>query len=352
MKITNKYLFNFTVSYTGGGYKRLCAYAKWFSENGGAWFIIHPRCQDIKKMFPNNRYFIQSQRRYERIFNDSGYLSSILNKIGEPDLYYSYGIPVYKRVGVINWFHLSNILPIFSDGIVLSFYDKFIRLKLLSLKIKKNYKNADVISAESSNSLNLMGAKVAAKSFLSVNGSGDEELDFLINRSEIQRFDFATIVGTQTYKALLDSYYIFEMLRSSNSGLKLIIIGCEMTIPKKLRLNENVIIKGMLPRESVFEYLKNSKYFITTSRIENSSNATSEGVIFSSESYISDIEPHRELLINESYDYVSVPHIDTPIIHVKSKNLTGSNLKSWDDVIIDINNLVEMKLKDYFDAEI
>ena len=43
----NKYnfLFNFAVTKTGGGLKRLHIYSKWFHENRGAYFIIHPECE-------------------------------------------------------------------------------------------------------------------------------------------------------------------------------------------------------------------------------------------------------------------------------------------------------------------
>ena len=147
MQLKYNYLFNFAVSYVGGGFKRLYEYAKWFNEHGGACFIIHPNCESFIKEFPNNRFFMATQPRYQRIFNDCGYLSDIERDIGKPDLYYSYGIPVYGRFGKINWFHLSNVLPLSSRDIPLSLFDRFIRLNYLGWKIKNNFKNADVISA-------------------------------------------------------------------------------------------------------------------------------------------------------------------------------------------------------------
>ena len=148
MNIKNKFLFNFAVSYSGGGFKRLYEYAKWFSENGGAWFIIHPRCGSLINEFPNNQFFLAAQPRYERIFNDCGYLDTIWSEIGQPDLYYSYGIPTYVPFGKINWFHLSNVLPLGSQGIPLPLFDR-LKLGYLGWRIIHNFQNADVISAES-----------------------------------------------------------------------------------------------------------------------------------------------------------------------------------------------------------
>ena len=59
--IINKFLFNFSASYSGGGFKRLQAFAKWFNQNGGAYFIIHPRCNDLKNEFQNNHFIIANQ---------------------------------------------------------------------------------------------------------------------------------------------------------------------------------------------------------------------------------------------------------------------------------------------------
>jgi hypothetical protein len=40
--------------------------------------------------------------RLSCLFDDWGYLQAI----GRPELYYSYGIPLYRRFGRVNWFHL------------------------------------------------------------------------------------------------------------------------------------------------------------------------------------------------------------------------------------------------------
>jgi len=343
MQVKYKYLLNFSASYTGGGLKRLHEYAEWFHDNGGAWFIINPRCENLLKELPGNEYFIVHQPRYQRIFNDCGYLTSIGKEIGKPNLYYSYGIPIYYSFGKVNWFHLSNVLPLHSRGISLSLFDRYIRMKALSWKIKNNFKNANIISAESNNSLSFIDVKDTQKLFLSVNGS-DDEIKYLQKRVKLKKDDIATAVGTQNYKALMDTYQIFKDLKNKVKELTLVIIGNEKTIPKILMKNKSVIATGVINQKDVIKYLKKTKYYISTTRIENSYNAASEGVIFAGESFISDIGPHRELFQNEKINYATISNLKRPVIHVKSEDLTGENLKSWGEIITDMISMVNSKL--------
>ena len=329
------FLFNFAVTRTGGGLKRLYAYSKWFNENGGALFIIHPKCDFLKKKFPKNKYFIVFQSRLERIFNDCKYLIKIKKEINKPDLYYSYGIPIYYHFGKINWFHVSNILPFKSTNMGLTFFDKHIRLGLLEWKMKKNYKNSDIVSAESKNSLNIIKNTKIKKLFLSLNGS-DDELNYLQNKSITNKENIAVIIGTQKYKALIDAYNIFELLKKKNNFLKLILVGDKKGIQKKFINNDNVILKGIINQNEVIELLKKTKYYISTTKIENSFNAAAEGIIFADESYISDIGPHRELLENETYDILSMPNLSNKVLKVKRKDIEGKNLKLWSDIIIEM----------------
>lgn len=329
------FLFNFAVTRTGGGLKRLYAFSKWFNENGGALFIIHPKCDFLKKKFPKNKYFVVFQTPLERIFNDCKYLIKVKNKINKPDLYYSYGIPIYYKFGKKNWLHISNILPFKSSKMDLTFFDKFIRYTLLEWKIKKNFKNSDIVSAESQNSLNIINNNDIKELFLSLNGS-DDELNYLKKKSILNKENIAVIIGTQKYKSLLDAYKIFENLKKKNNFLKLILVGDKNSIPKHLINNNNVTLKGVINQNEVIELLKKTKYYISTTKIENSFNAAAEGIIFADESYISDIRPHRELLKNENYEVLTVPNLSNGILKVNSNNIKGKNLKLWSDIIVEM----------------
>ena len=86
------------------------------------------------------------------------------------------------------------------------------------------------------------------------------------------------------------------------------------------------------------------RFYISNTAVENSSNASSEGVFLSQESYISDIPPHRELLAGIPYTIESIPNVAKPMIKVVSKDLNSSVLKSWDEVISSMVTCVSDKL--------
>ena len=113
------WLFNFSASFTGGGLMRLIETARWFDQNEGGNFIINEKAYKAVKSFSKkNKYFLASSSRYKRLSNGL-YLKEILNKIDEPDIYFSYGIPIPFNVGKKNWFHISNALSLTTKKISL-----------------------------------------------------------------------------------------------------------------------------------------------------------------------------------------------------------------------------------------
>ena len=93
------------------------------------------------------------------------------------------------------------------------------------------------------------------------------------------------------------------------------------------------MLRGECPREEVVRALQSSRFFISTTRIENSYNAASEGIFFTDESYISDIGRTASFCAGMPYDDVSVPGLARPLLHVRRQQISGANLKSWDDVV-------------------
>jgi glycosyltransferase involved in cell wall biosynthesis len=334
MKAKNKFLFNFAVSYLNGGLKRLYEYAKWFDANGGASFIVHPSCYGLAAEFPNNRFFFVCQTKLQRFFNDCGYLDAILSELGKLDLYYSNGIPIYSQVAACNLFHLCNVLTLGTHNIPLSHMDH-VKWFILGLRIKKNLSNADLVSAESASSLRLICRVPVDKLFVSVLGS-DDELAQENTGVFSQKDNVATVVGTVKYKSLNDSYRVFQMLRDKNPGLKLVVIGRLEYLSKEIFAKDGIIFKGLIPRQEVMEVLKKTRFYISTTRIEGSYNAASEGVFFADESYISDIGPHRELLNGMPCERLAIPGLDRAMIHVKRNEISGANLKTWNNVITDM----------------
>ncbi|MDB4877493.1 MAG: glycosyltransferase, GG-Bacteroidales peptide system [Gemmatimonadetes bacterium] len=314
--------------------KRLYEYARWFGDRGGASFIIHPNCASLIDAVPGNRYFIVNPPTYRRILNDWGYLDAIIAETGTPELYYAYGIPVYSRVGRVNWFHLSNVLPIYSRDIPLSVFDR-IKMRYLGWRIQRNYRHADVISAESDFSLRQIRIADTGRLFLSVNGSDDELSDTFSDGGRL-REKIAVVVGTYKYKALWDSYRVFETLRRHEDRLTLLIIGDKRQIPSGLLRKSGVRSTGLLSRSAVVEYLERAMYYISTTRVENSYNAASEGVFLAQESYISAIPPHEEMLHGVPFDLVSVPGVSHSVIHVRQADVSRENLKTWNQVVTEM----------------
>jgi hypothetical protein len=343
-QVQNRYLFNFAASYSTGGYKRLYEYARWFDQHGGAWFVIHPRCAQLAAEFPGNHYFVAAQSRIERLYDDCGYLRAIGQQIGQPQLYYSYGIPLYFRFGVVSWFHLSNVLPLGPKAIPLGVLAR-LKFGYLGMKIRAGFAHADVISAESEASLQMLGLPATQRLFLSVNGS-DDELAWLGSGEVTPRQDIAVVVGTARYKALEDSYRLFEHLRRSNARLQLLIFGYPNWVPRRLRDQPNVVLHGLTERSIVIDWLRRSRIYISTTRIENSYNAAAEGMFFAEESYISDIGPHRELLRDMPFEQLSVSGVRMPLLYVQRARLSGTNLKDWNTVVIEMIARLQAALRE------
>jgi len=252
----------------------------------------------------------------------------------QPDFYYSYGIPIYHRLARINWFHLSNVLPLALRGIPLDFYTR-IKLGLLGQRIKADLDNADVVSAESLYSLDVIGSDHAGELFLSVNGN-DDEIEFFSRAVDLPKLSIATVVGTYIYKALDDTLRVYDFLKRSEPDLRLRVIGPEKTVPSSLRNHTGVDLVGLQVPTDVITSLRQSRFYISTTHIENSYNAAAEGIYLADEAYISDIEPHRELLAGQSYQTVNIAGIDRPMLHVRRDDLTSNVLKSWAQVAEDM----------------
>ena len=340
-------LFNFSASYSGGGYKRLLSYAKWFNAHGGAYFIIHQQCASFAIQFPNNRYFIVNPGRWTRLWRDGAYLNPILATLPKLLLYYSYGIPLFATFARVNWFHLSNALPVASNRIPMSLLDS-LKFAILGRRIRRGLVNADVISAESESSLDMIGREYGSSLFRSSNGF-DEGLAELIRPSNEIRENLAVAVGTYRYKALDDTYRVFVMLRAMYPQLRLRVFGPSELVPSEMREDTAVELVGTQPHEAVLETLRVASHYISTSHIENSSNADLEGTYLAENAWLSDISPHREMLAGASWSSVSVPGIDRQLLHVRGAELSTSGLKSWRQVIhemlVHLENIDAAKIK-------
>jgi glycosyltransferase involved in cell wall biosynthesis len=334
MRIEYPFLFNFAASYSGGGYKRLHEYARWFDGHGGTSFAIHRNCEHLRTLFPGNRYFTVAVTHFQRLYDDSSYLDEIGRITGRPELYYAYGIPLYRRFGQINWFHLQNALTMGTHQAPLSVFHR-LKFRLLGSRFRRGFALADVISAESRYSLGLIDVPGSAGKFLSTNGN-DDELARLAAGGRIPPEPFATAVGTFSYKAVGESFQIFQALRDRHQGLKLLVIGDAAPVPGWLKNHPDVIMRGTLDRQEVIDILRRSKFYISATYCENSYNGAAEGAFLADESFVSDIPPHHELLQSERHELTRIAGLSRPFFHVHREQLTGVSLKSWHSIITEM----------------
>ena len=325
--LSKKILFNFSASINGGGLKRLEEYSKWFNEVGGSSFIVSSKVIDnLTLKYPKNRYFISQQNNLDRLFRDQKYLKDLPLDYTNLELYYSYGIPIYSKIAKKNWFHISNVAP-FAKNINKSIKD-YIRNPILKHRFIRYLDKPDFISTESLSSFRYLPSKYEHKFVCLLNGSDDEISNFKINQNT---GNYAVAVGTQPYKRIDRVIRCFHFLKEDYGLDKLLIYGCSKKVNRNYFKFKDIKFMGSQPRNSVIKSIASSKFYISCTTIENSFNAASEGIFLSSNSLISDIGPHKELLMNENKEYISIN--DQKMFLIKKEALKCKNIISWDSVI-------------------
>ena len=319
------------------------AYCRWFNEHDGAHFIIHPSCEFLNEQFKHNQYHLVRHSKLDRMLGRTSYLKTILKKTGEVCFFYSYGIPISMRVASVNWFHLSSVLPLVRQRYGFG-YLQITRYAYLGALIRACLSRCDVISAESKYSLGLLPEKYRDKFVLSVNGSDDEISAYASSAGDSQLGDIAVVLGTYKYKALNESYEVFKYLEQKNPGLRMLIVGNKASVPKFLAAAYEVDLIGELPRSDVLELLSRARFYISTTKIENSFNAAAEGIFLTHQSYISIIPPHFELLEGLPYQLIRIPSLAEPLMHVQRGSVDNRNLRPWSEIIGDVVEKVDTML--------
>ena len=339
------HLFNFSSSYMGGGLKRLMAFVEWFDRNGGAQFIVNGRLQGNLDNFPHNIYHYVTENKFKKFVSNQDYVDQIIQHMTYCNLYYSYNIPVNKNTAQLTWFHLSNVLPFLPTSNMQIPLLRRVELWWLGRLIRSGLVNCDFVSAESEYSLGLLNLKNNTQTQISVNGS-DQELNLMEQNIAGGVYEnYAVIVGTYHHKNLSDSYKVFRELKKNNPGIKLLIVGDASTIPLQIKRDQSVELKGVLDYENTIKILSKSKFYINTSKVENSWNAASEGALLANESFVSKIPPHDELLQDSKTKVIRNLGTFNPIINIERRNLNINKLISWEDVIELMNKKIELHLK-------
>lgn len=335
-----RWLLNFSASPTGGGRRRLEETAKWFAVHGGATFLVHPAVlNSLVHRSGANRFIPISQRKLTRLFADGRYLSPIISEIGRPDIYFSYGIPVFYTVGRINWFHVSNSLTLTRrrHGMPLK---RYLELQLLGRRTRRCLKNAQIASAESEFAVGLLkersGARSAVQRYVVLNNGCEDSLfcgQQLPERGNIE--PYAVTVGTSPYKRLDLVLEVFHQLQARKPDLRALkIVGDKKQIPRPVLMDPRVQALGTgLEDEALYQLLREAEYYISMSGIENSSTAVSEGLLLSNRVVLSDIPSHREAIKGLAVSYVDVPSRGAfvEVSRVGAQGIVGT--PSWSDVL-------------------
>ena len=297
------WLFNFSSSWVGGGLIRTIETVKWFDNNMGAYFIINDRIKNkISKYNKNNKYFFVSDNKTKRLFSDGYYIPKIIGEIGRPDIYFSYGIPVFKEIGRINWFHISNALALKTDKISLPLKTR-LQMLILKKRIIKSIKYTHIATGESEFSVNLLKEHVNKKNLkchydVLPNGYDINPLKEIVNNKREISFKYAVTIGTYKYKKIKVALELFHQIKEANNLKRFIIVGRTNNIPKSVINDRLVEIKPNLSRKNLLSLLYSAEYYISASQIENSSNAVLEALLLSKNIILSDIPSHNEMLRN------------------------------------------------------
>ena len=284
-------IFDFSASPVGGGLRRLQAYVDHLASGGErVLFLVHPQTEAYiagKRVV----YEVVRRRPMTRLWFDPRYVSQYG---GRTRWFFSYGIPIYGKVGDYNWLHVSNALPFGLSGLTLD-----IKTLVGNFLLRKRFvacaDNCSIVSAESEFVLNIYQKTTSWSRQFVLLRNGMEALD---SDSGGARLPQAIAVGTSRYKRLDRTCAVLERMRATRRLDKLLIVGNLGSIPLSVRRKPYVECTGILPRDQVLQHLRQSQVFISTSEIENSSNAVLEALALGGTVVVSDIPSHRELIGN------------------------------------------------------
>ncbi len=216
MENKSVWLFNFSSSSNGGGLTRTRETVKWFDNNYGAYFIINDKIKDEIIIYKkSNKYFFIPQNKFKRLLFDGYYLPKIIKEIGKPDIYFSYGIPVFYDVGVINWFHISNALSLKTKGISLPLY-KRVQMLILKNRIIQSIQNTQIVTGESEFSVNLFKKNIINQNGLKYyydifpNGFDFTRVKDVFNYQRESSYKYAITIGTFKYKKINIAVELFR----------------------------------------------------------------------------------------------------------------------------------------------
>ena len=282
-------IFDFSATPTGGGLKRLLAYVDFFSASRErVLFLVHPQTED-HVAGKTVEYEVVRRNPLARLWFDSRFVSRYG---GRARWFFSYGIPIYGKVGDHNWLHISNSLPFGLLGLTLDI-KTFVRNFLLRERFVACADNCSVVSAASEFTLDIYRKTTGWHRQFALLCNGLEAVESAAGNMRAAQ---AIAVGTSGYKRLDRTCAVLEQMQTTRPLEKLLIIGNRGSVPLGVRRKPYVECLGVLPHQQVLQRLGQSQVFISTSEIENSSNAVLEALALCGTVVVSDIPSHRELI--------------------------------------------------------
>jgi glycosyltransferase involved in cell wall biosynthesis len=330
-------IFDFSSSPIGGSLRRLLAFTIFFTKSDlKVKFLIHPSAVQIVKDVDCQSYEIVHKTILDKIFFSTGYLKKYKKRT---KWFFSYGIPIKNKIGIKNWLHISNVLPISQKKISTGLINK-LKILLQRFYFKKYSINPDIVSGESTFTLNeyeMLVGKIS--SFLLPNGITPINIDNINCTMEfIHGKNYAVAVGTASYKRIDKTFQLFREIKDKNSLGMLIIVGHKNNVSKALQRRADIHIVSDLSDEEYFRLLKNARVFISTSEIENSSCAVLEAALYVKTCYLSIIPSHMEMMNEEFY----IERYSDDVFKLEKRNEVDKLISyySWNDTIRKMLNIM------------
>jgi hypothetical protein len=286
-------VFDFSSSPSGGGRVRALAFLKYFKNSGNALFLLHPhlRSEVNPEELKCSVRFI-SKSFFGKILNLSVYKKAAVRDFPDLKVWFSYGIPLFKRYAPVQILHISNALTLTTRGVSVGIADYFKFYLLLQYFIRSR-KQVDLWTGESRFVGEILRNAMGPVNY-KVWQNGLDEVNVDTNYDGRADFgEYALAIGTYSYKRIDRSYEWFKRNGARFGAKRLVIIGA---IPKKKIKDEDILYLGERSPPQVRALLMQCCFYISSSEIENSSNALMEALILSRNVVVSDIQSHREIL--------------------------------------------------------
>jgi len=205
----------------------------------------------------------------------------------------------------------------------------------LGSRVRANLKCVDVVSAESASSLALFLEFSGFSGRRTVLGNGVLPTKTeLLDPSEAWLGSFAVSVGTAAYKRIDRLISLFEAIREEYRLERLVVIGKAGILHRTFRQKKDVEFVGELDQAKVLSALRHANIYLSSSEIENSSNAVLEALTLTKRAILSAIPSHIEMVNPESTKLRIVQGQEYLEILVADKKAEAA--LSWGGVVTDM----------------